>query len=89
MNIDDLLKSTKPILYETSEEGWPYALSGTCYPVKFNNTLFIVSAYHCYSNWNIKPENTLYSRPGDPTAFLAFDTKVRARVQQSKDDRTS
>ena len=86
MNIDDLLKSTKPILYETEMEEWPYAFSGTCYPVKYNKTLFIVSAFHCYNNFKIEPENTLYPRPEKPTRFLAFDTKVRARAQQSKDD---
>ncbi len=86
MNIDDLLKSTKPILYETGADEWPYAFSGTCYPVKYNKTLYIVSAFHCYSNFKIKPENTLYPRPENPTGFFAFDTKVRARAQQSKDD---
>ena len=86
MNIDDLLKSTKPILYETGHDEWPYAFSGTCYPVKHNKALFIVSAFHCYSNFKIAPENTLYPRPDDPTGFFAFDATLRAHAQQSKDD---
>ena len=80
MKIDDLLKSTKPILYETGTEEWPYAFSGTCYPVKYEGALFIVSAFHCYSNVQIEPENTLYPRPDDPTGFFAFDTQVRAHA---------
>lgn len=86
MKINDLLKSTKPILYETETEEWPYALSGTCYPVKYNGYLFIVSAFHCYSNFQIEPEVTLYPRPSDPTGFFAFDFKLRARATQANDD---
>ncbi len=86
MKIDDLLKSTKPILYETGTEEWPYAFSGTCYPVKYEGALFIVSAFHCYSNVQIEPENTLYPRPDDPTGFFAFDTQVRAHATQAKDE---
>jgi hypothetical protein len=86
MNIDDLLNSTKPILYETGVEEWPYALSGTCYPVKFRATLFVISAFHCYSNFGIEPEDTLYPRPDDPRGFFAFDTKFRAHSPQAKDN---
>lgn len=84
--IDDLMKSTKPILYETGSDEWPYAFSGTCFPVRYNGTLFIVSAFHCYNNFNIEPENTLYPRPDDPTGFFAFDTKLRGYAEQAKDD---
>lgn len=80
MSVDDLLKSTKPIIYETGQEEWPYALSGTCYPVKYDGTLFVVSAFHCYKNFNIQPESTLYPSPNDPTGFFAFDKKVRTRA---------
>lgn len=86
MNIDNLLNSTKPIIYETGEEQWPYALSGTCYPVKYNGTLFIVSAFHCYENCRIQPEDTLYPRPDDPRGFFAFDKKFRAHSPEAKDD---
>lgn len=86
MTIDDLLNSTKPIVFETGEEEWPYALSGTCYPVKYNGVLFIVSAFHCYSNLKIKPENTLYPRPDNSNRFFAFDQQSRAHVEQAKDD---
>lgn len=86
MNIKDLLESTKPILYETQSQEWPYALSGTCYPVKYNRALYIISAFHCYSNINIRPECTLYPRPDDSSKFFAFDATVRARARESKDD---
>lgn len=86
MKIDDLLNSTKPILYETGEEEWPYAFSGTCYPVKYNSALFITSAFHCYGNIQIEPEETLYPRPDDPRSFFAFDQKSRAHAEQAADD---
>jgi len=87
MTIDELLNPTRPILYETDFDEWPYALSGTCFPVKYGDELFIVSANHCYDNTGIFPEQTLYPRPDDPSGFLAFDLKVRARSPQAKDDK--
>jgi hypothetical protein len=54
--------------------------------VKYRRALFIVSAFHCYSNSKIDPEQTLYPRPGDPTDFFAFDLKSRAHAEQAKDD---
>ena len=87
MTIDGLLNSTKPILYETGFDEWPYALSGTCFPVRYGDALFIVSANHCYDNIGISPEQTLYPRPDDPSGFFGFDLKVRARSPQAKDDK--
>lgn len=84
--IDALLNSTKPILYETGNDAWPYALSGTCYPVKYNGSLFIVSAFHCYENSSIQPEQTLYPRPDDPSCFFAFDMQTRAHAKNANDD---
>ena len=85
MNIEHLLQATKPILFETNDEESPYGLCGTCYPVKYKNDLFIVSAFHCYDNFEVDPKNTLYPRPEDPNSFFAFDKKVRAKAVQSKD----
>jgi hypothetical protein len=65
---------------------WPYAFSGTCYPVKYNGDLFIVSAFHCYRNFQIKPENTLYPRPNNRNRFFAFDQTSRAQAKQAKDN---
>ena len=86
MNVNELLTSTKPIVYETNSEEYPYALSGTCYPVKYDRTLFIVSAYHCYENSKIDPEQTLYPRPEYPKGFFAYDLKSRAHADQAADD---
>ena len=85
-SIDDLLQSTKPIIFETGVDARPYDYSGTCYPVKYNVALFIVSAFHCYKNFGIKPENTLYPRPDDPRGFFAFDLQSRAHAPQAGDD---
>jgi len=87
MKIDDLLNSTKPIIYETGQEEWPYLLSGTCYPVKYDGALFITSAFHCYEDRNIQPDVTLYPRPEDATSFFAFDQISRARAPQAADDK--
>lgn len=85
MNINELLASTRPIIYETESEEYPYALSGTCYPVKYNGTLFIVSANHCYENFGIEPDQTLYPIPDDTTHFFAYDMKYRAKADQAAD----
>ncbi len=86
MTISDLLDATKPIIYETGVEEYPYALSGTCYPVRYHRNLFVVSAFHCYKNFNIEPEQTLYPRPANPTEFFALDRWFRAHAAESKDD---
>lgn len=86
MDIDILLRSTQPVLYETSSEEFPYALAGTCYPVKYGETLFIVSAFHCYKNFGINPEQTLYSRPDDKRTFFAFDQQTRAQAERATDE---
>lgn len=77
-DVNALLGSTRPILYETGSDEWPYAYSGSCFPVKFRRQLFVVSAFHCYVNFGIEPEQTLYPRPDAPSGFFGFDLKVRA-----------
>lgn len=86
MNIEDLLLSTQPIIFEELDETEPYDYSGTCYPVKYKGSLFIVSAYHCYKTCNIEPEGTLFPLPSDPQEFFAFDRTYRFRVPTSNDE---
>jgi hypothetical protein len=86
MKIEALLDSTQPVLYETGDDDYPYGLSGTCFPIRYNGVLFIITAFHCYLNFNIKPEQTLYPSPQDPTVFFAFDRTIRGRRPEAKDD---
>ncbi len=85
MDINELLMSTKPILYDTGDEHWPYAYSGTCFPVRFRDALYVVSADHCYKNFGIEPQQTMYPMPGDPRTAFPFDLKVRAEAPSAKD----
>jgi hypothetical protein len=85
VEISDLLESTQPILYETGYDGYEYAFAGTCYPVKYGSDLFIISAEHCFSNHNIKPQDTLFPIPGKPREFYGFDNVIRAKSENADD----
>ena len=85
MTIDDLLDSTSPILYETGDDEFPYAYAGTCFPIKYKNALYIVSAYHCFKNWNIAPSQTMYMTPDDARATFAFDFQDRPSITTARD----
>ncbi len=76
--MNDLLNSTKPIIYETENDELPYALAGTCFPVRYGNDLYIVSADHCFSNHRVEPRKTMYLSPVDGRTAFAFDLQIRA-----------
>lgn len=86
-DVPKILKSTQPLLYETGFEEWPYAYAGSCFPVRWKGSLYIVSAYHCYENHQIAPENTLYSTPSDQRSFFGFCNTLRGKVQGTNDQR--
>lgn len=86
-DVPKILKSTQPLLYETGFEEWPYAYAGSCFPVRWKGSLYIVSAYHCYENHQIAPENTLYSTPSDQRSFFGFCNTLRGKVQGTSDQR--
>ena len=81
----DILDSTKPVLYETGYEEWPYAYAGSCFPVRWKNNLYIVSAFHCFENHQVEPEATLYPIPTDTEQFFGFCCKYRAKVNEAND----
>ena len=74
-----ILKSTQPLLYETEYEDWPYSYAGTCFPVRWKNDLYIVSALHCYENYAINPECTCYPIPINEREFFGFCRTLKAR----------
>jgi len=80
-----ILDSTKPILYETGNDKWPYAYAGSCFPVRWKNNLYIVSAFHCFENHQVNPEATLYPIPLNSDDFFGYCSKLRARVKEAKD----
>ena len=83
-----ILNSTKPVLYETGYVEWPYAYAGSCYPVRWKNNLYIISAHHCYKNHNVKPEKTLYPIPNSgPLQFYGFNFKLTAQIKGAKDEK--
>lgn len=83
-----IINSTKPILYDTGYEEWPYAYAGSCYPVRWKSNLYIISAHHCYKNHDVKPEKTLYPIPGsDPLQFYGFDFKLTAQIKKLEDEK--
>ncbi len=75
----EILESTQPLLYETDSEypEYPYAYAGSCFPVRWKEHLFIISAYHCYENHGIDPEKTLYPIPSCPESFFGFCEVLR------------
>lgn len=83
--VPTILDSTKPLLYETGYEEWPYAYSGSCFPIRWRNNLYIVSAFHCYENHQVKPENTLYPIPIETDRFFGFCCQLRAKVNETQD----
>lgn len=87
MRTKNILYSTQPILYETGCEDWPYALLGSCFPVRWENKLYIISAFHCYENHKLKPENTLYPFPGDECKFVGFTNILRAKSNEDNDQK--
>lgn len=85
MEVPGILNSTKPVLYETGYEDWPYAYAGSCFPVRWKNNLYIVSAFHCFENHQVEPEETLYPIPTDTDQFFGFCCKLRAKVNEAND----
>ncbi len=83
--VPSILNSTKPILYETGYEEWPYGYAGSCFPVRWRNNLYIVSAFHCYKNHQVDPEKTLYPIPTDSNNYFGFCCKTRAKVNKAGD----
>ena len=86
-DIPEILKSTQPLLYETGFDEWPYAYAGSCFPVRWGGRLYIVSAYHCYENHQVAPENTLYSIPSDSRSFFGFCSTLRGKVPGATDQK--
>lgn len=83
-----IIYSTQPILYDTGYEEWPYAYAGSCYPVRWKNNLYIISAHHCYKNHDVKPEKTLYPIPDSkPLQFYGFNFKLTAKITTTKNDK--
>jgi len=85
MNIPTILESTKPVLYETGYKEWPYSYAGSCFPVRWKSNLYIVSAFHCYENNQVRPEDTLYPIPKNQDNFFGFCCTLRAKVKDTKD----
>lgn len=85
MEVLDLLDSTKPILYETGHKEWPYAYAGSCFPVRWKNNLYVVSAFHCFENHQVEPEGTLYPIPTKPEQYFSYCHKLRAKVNEAND----
>lgn len=82
-----ILKSTQPLLYETGVDEYPYAYAGSCFPVRWGQKLYIVSAYHCYENHQVAPESTVYSIPSDSSSFFGYCNTVRGKVQNANDQK--
>lgn len=80
-NLQAILELTKPILYSTDYEKWPYAYAGTCFPIKWANNLYLVSALHCYFNHNILPKDTLYPIPNTKGEFLDVSSTYKISTE--------
>lgn len=87
--IKDVIDATSPLLFLTDEADFPYAYGGSCYPVKWKDQLYIVSAFHCYDNLSIKPENTLYPIPQTNVNFFGFTNIFRAVCNNANDPKHS
>lgn len=85
--IPEILKSTQPLLYETGFDEWPYGYAGSCFPVRWKERLYIVSAHHCYENHQVAPENTLYSTPPNQRNFFGLCKTLRGKVQGASDQK--
>jgi len=85
-NIQEILQSTMPLLYDTGFQDYPYAYAGSCFPVRWGEKLYIVSAYHCYKNHEVTPEHTLYPIPSNSTSFFGFRNKLRGKVNGANDE---
>jgi len=86
MEPPNILSATKPLLYETGVDDWPYAFAGTCFPLRYGNRLYILSAKHCFTNHSVRPEDMLYPTPLDQRTFFAFDTKIEGCVPTATSD---
>lgn len=87
MNVPKILESTKPLLYETGYDDWPYAYAGSCFPVRWKNQLYIVSAFHCFENHQVQPEATLYPIPMRQEDFFGYCCKLRGKAHGAKDSK--
>jgi len=85
IEIPSILESTKPILYETGYDEWMYSYAGSCFPVRWGMNLYIVSAFHCYENHKVKPEDTLYPIPINQNEFFGYCCTLRAKIDEAND----
>lgn len=87
IEIPTVLQSTQPLLYETGFDEWFYGYAGSCFPIRWKEHLYIVSAYHCYENHKVAPEDTLYSIPSCQENFFEICNKIRVKVPEANDQK--
>lgn len=48
--MEDILEYVQGIVYETDIIDYPVAFSGTCFPIRWGDVLFVITARHCFEN---------------------------------------
>ena len=61
--LNKILNYTKPLLYDTDYQGYEYANAGSCFLLKWQEKLYIISAKHCFKNHKVKAKDIMYPIP--------------------------
>ena len=70
MKLADLVECSLPLLAEGKDDAYPYWFGGTCFLVRYQGDLFVVTANHCLKN-KTKDEVRVQRHPASDT-FLTL-----------------
>ncbi len=86
MKLNDLLKCSKPLFFDTRDEGWGYAFGGTCFIAAYRGSHFVITARHCVDNegqW--KPDQVRCGYSAAAGEFLPISKVYRIKLPAQPD----
>ncbi|MBM6550312.1 hypothetical protein [Marinomonas ostreistagni] len=87
MNIEKLISTTQPGLYESSgeyKEYYPYIFAGTCFAIRSHGRTYIVTAKHCSVNCELSPLDLLYAKHETSDEFFGYDQSSTINAPDSQ-----
>jgi hypothetical protein len=85
MNLLDILKCARPVLFANEDPDYPYSISGTAFIVNFRERLFVITAKHVLNLKNFRPEQFVIQYRPDGRDFVPLGALYTVRVNDAED----
>jgi hypothetical protein len=82
--IKSVLDLTQGIIWETGLEGYDYSVTGSCFPLRYKNSLYIVTALHVLRNLCREPKDMMYIVGSDKRNAFSYDLFIFGNEQLGK-----